>query len=59
MSGFYLVIGILFTMLAIHYSRTDGLTGVWTIISMIVATFDFANSIRYFVLHRHFRKYKK
>ncbi|WHY72635.1 DUF4305 domain-containing protein [Fictibacillus enclensis] len=59
MSGLYTVMGVLFTWLAIHYSTEYGVTGIWTLITMLVATFDFANAIKYYRLHRHIKKYKK
>ncbi|MFC7372432.1 DUF4305 domain-containing protein [Fictibacillus iocasae] len=59
MGFLYTGIGIVFTYLAVHYAQDYGITSIWTIITMVVATFDFANAIRYFAFHRHLKKKKK
>ncbi len=59
MAFLYLGIGLIFTYLAVHYSNEYGMTSFWTIITMVVATFDFVNAIRYFALNNHLKRKKK
>ncbi|EIT84408.1 hypothetical protein A374_15609 [Fictibacillus macauensis ZFHKF-1] len=59
LSGFYGIAGILFTWLAVYYSTYTGMTGFWTIISMLAATYDYSIAIRYYRVHRHIKKYTK
>ncbi|MBY6038581.1 YdiK family protein [Fictibacillus nanhaiensis] len=59
MAFLYLAIGFVFTYLAVHYANEYGMTSIWTIITMVVATFDFANSIRYFALNNHLKRKQK
>jgi uncharacterized membrane protein len=59
MGFLYLAIGAVFTYLAVHYAGEYGMTSIWTIITMVVATFDFANAIRYFALNSHLKRKRK
>ncbi|MCM3719834.1 DUF4305 domain-containing protein [Fictibacillus phosphorivorans] len=59
MAFLYFVIGVIFTCLAVHYAREYGMTSFWTIITMVVATFDFANAVRYFALNNHLKRKRK
>ncbi|MBD7966244.1 putative membrane protein [Fictibacillus halophilus] len=59
MAFLYLGIGVVFTYLAVHYASEYGMTSFWTIITMVVATFDYANAIRYFALNNHLKRKKK
>ncbi|MBD1383152.1 YdiK family protein [Metabacillus arenae] len=58
MGIFYLVMGILFTYLAIN--SADG--GIWsfpTILLMVIATFDFVVAIRMFSISRRIKNMKQ
>jgi len=58
MGFFYFVMGSLFTYLAIESAHGD----IWkfsTVILMIVATLDFAVSLRMFALHFKIKKMNK
>ncbi|RZI50655.1 DUF4305 domain-containing protein [Aeribacillus pallidus] len=57
MGLFYFIMGVIFTYLAIHHAEN----GMWTatnMILMILATFDFAVSIRMFTFSYKIRKAK-
>ncbi len=54
----YLGMGIVFTVIAIQ-SKTENSWNFYTIILMLVATFDFGVSIRMFRLGKRIKKVKK
>lgn len=58
MGLFYFTMGVLFTYLAIQ-SAKDGLWSIPTFILMVLATFDFAVSLRMFAFSYKLRKNKK
>jgi len=58
MGLFYFVMGILFTYLAINTAE-DTIWSIPTIILMLLATFDFAVSIRMFAFSYKMKKTKK
>ncbi len=55
MAIFYLIMGLLFTYLAIN-SAKDGLFTFPTILLMLIATFDMGVAIRMFALSRKIKK---
>jgi hypothetical protein len=58
MAILYLLLGGLFTYLAIQNGE-EGMWNVTTIILMLLATFDFGVSYRFFMLRRKINKIKK
>ncbi|MFZ3591635.1 YdiK family protein [Bacillus sp. DJP31] len=54
----YLGMGIVFTVLAIQ-NKTETIWNFYTIVLILVATFDFGVSIRMFALSRKIKKAKK
>lgn len=58
MAVFYLIMGLLFTYLAIN-SAKEGIFTFPTILLMLIATFDIGVSIRMFRLSRKIKKMNK
>lgn len=58
MGIFYLIMGLLFTYLAIN-SAENGILSFPTIILMLIATFDIGVAIRMFTLRRKMKKNAK
>jgi uncharacterized RDD family membrane protein YckC len=55
----YAGLGVLFTILSIHYAREDGLWSFWTILTMAIAAYDFVNAFRIFALKVKIDQMKK
>jgi DMSO reductase anchor subunit len=55
----YAGLGVLFTVLSVHYAREDGLWSFWTIITMMIATYDYINAFRMYKLKQKIDKLKK
>lgn len=55
----YIGLGILFTILSIHYANEDGLWSFWTVITMMIAAYDFVNAFRMFALKKKIDQIKK
>lgn len=54
----YLILGVLFTFFAIQNINEDGGWGFFTILLIILATFDLGSGIRMILIHFHLKKQK-
>lgn len=54
----YLLLGIVFTFFAIQNINEDGGWGFFTILLIILATFDLGSGIRMILIHFHLKKQK-
>jgi uncharacterized membrane protein HdeD (DUF308 family) len=54
----YLLLGIVFTFFAIQNINEDGEWGFFTILLIILATFDLGSGIRMILIHFHLKKQK-
>jgi uncharacterized membrane protein HdeD (DUF308 family) len=55
----YVLLGSLFTYFAIENLSEDGGWGFFTILLILLATFDFGSGIRMILLHFHIKKQQK
>lgn len=55
----YLVLGVIFTYLAIFYAQEDGVWSFWPILNMALAAYDFFNAYRMFELRKKIKQMKK
>jgi hypothetical protein len=55
----YFGLGILFTILSIHYANQDGIWSFWTVITMMIAAYDFVNAFRMIALKKKIDQLKK
>jgi hypothetical protein len=55
----YFGLGILFTVLSVHYANENGLWSFWTVITMMIAAYDFVNAIRMIILKKKIKELKK
>ncbi|WP_428910577.1 YdiK family protein [Niallia sp. Krafla_26] len=54
----YVVLGIIFTLLAIQYVNSDGGWSFFSILLVILATFDFGSGLRMIKIHFILKKQK-
>ena len=56
---FYIILGILFTNLAIDFVQREQSWGIFTYILIMIATFDIGAGIRMFALHFRIKSSQK